>query len=70
MKKIQINTNLPPNQLDAIGEGLQTLAKGKREKPLAYENSAEQGLVTFSMNQLAVALQSVQSEFTRVLLKE
>lgn len=70
MKKVRIDTNLPPNQLEAIGDGLHTLAKGKREKPIAYENAAEQGLVAFSMNQLAVALKSIQDEFTRVLLKE
>ncbi len=70
MKKVQINTNLPPNELEAIGDGLCTLAKSKREKPLAYENSAEKGLVTFATNQLAVALKSIQTEYTRVLLKE
>ncbi len=69
-KRIQINTNLPPNELDALGEGLQSLAKSKRSNPISYENAAEQGLVTLSLNQLAVALKSLQSEFTRVLLKE
>lgn len=68
MKKIRINTNLPPSELDAIGEGLQTLAKSKRAKAISYENSAEKGLVDFSKNQLAVMLKSLQAEFTRVLL--
>lgn len=70
MGRIRINTNLPPQKLDAIGEGLHKIAKGKREKPIDYENPAEKGLVNFSLNQLAIALLSIQEEFTRVLLKE
>jgi hypothetical protein len=68
MKKVGIKTNLTPSELEQVGKGLVGLAKSQRAKAFPTDNQAEQELLRKIDSTLSVALDSLQEEFTRVLL--
>jgi hypothetical protein len=68
MKKVGINTNLTPRELEQVGKGLVGLAKSQRTKAFPVDNQAEKELLRKLDHTLSVALESLQEEFTSILL--
>jgi hypothetical protein len=66
---MKINTNLDPRELEAVGVGLQKLAKSQRETSYKPENNAEQELLRKTDHILDTMLESLQLEISDLLLK-
>lgn len=67
---MKVRTNLQPHEQEAVGKGLQALAKGqrKKEKPYVPENQAEREILRQMDSALDTMLESLQAEFADILI--
>jgi hypothetical protein len=65
---MKVNTNLSPNELRKVGAGLQKLADKQQANEIVLENQAEKEVIRRVDAIFDTAVNSLQSEVSRILL--